>query len=384
MENNLWDPLPQEEKSYTLKIVRHESFWKKGFRRLLHNQKSIFAMVVLLILILASLIIPCFWPFTYGEQNLKLNNLPPVLQLYEPEEGLYFYATKEFTIIETDGQGNILGPAESGRRDIPGRKNYFHFHGKQILVDYSLLTEGIPSIYYEGTLTLPTKKVWNKTYILGSDSLGRDIFIRILYGARISLTVSFITVFVNLIIGVIYGSISGYFGGSIDNIMMRIIDIISSIPMTMYVILIMIVLGQGFHSIILAMGLVMWIRMARIVRGQVLYIRNQEFVLAAQCMGISIPAMIFRHFLPNMMGPVLAAVSMQIPNAIFQEAFLSFIGLGVSAPQASWGTLCNDALGALYVHPYQMMIPAIAISVTILAFHLLNRGLQEAFEGGSR
>lgn len=383
MENNLWAPLPPEEKLYANQTAAHESFWRKGFRRLLHNRKSIAALLFLGILILTSLVIPRFWPFTYGEQNLKLNNLPPILQLYEPEEGLYFYATKEFTIVETDGKGNILGASESRKRDIPGRKNYFHFHDKQLIVDYSSLTEGIPSIYYEGDLVSPGKRVWNKTYILGSDSLGRDVFIRILYGARISLAVSFITVLVNLVIGVIYGSISGYFGGNVDNVMMRAIDIISSIPMTMYVILLMLILGQGFHSIVLAMGLVMWIRMARIVRGQVLYIRNQEFVLAAQCMGTSLPAIIFHHFLPNIMGPVLAAVSMQIPNAVFQEAFLSFIGLGVSAPRASWGTLCNDALGALYVHPYQMLIPAIAISVTILAFHLLNRGLQEAFAAGS-
>ena len=157
-------------------------------------------------------------------------------------------------------------------------------------------------------------------------------------------------------------------------------DAIDSIPTTLYVILIMVIVGSGLLPIVLALGLTMWIRMARIVRGQVLTLKNQEFVKASTIMGASMGRILLRDLVPNMMGPIMVALSMQIPSAIFEEAFLSFIGLGVSAPQASWGTLCNDALSGLYVYPYQMFIPAIAISITILSLNLLSDGLRDALD----
>ncbi len=169
-----------------------------------------------------------------------------------------------------------------------------------------------------------------------------------------------------------------------DTVMMRIVDVIDSVPMTLYVILIMVIIGSGMASIILALGLTYWVRMARIVRGQVLSLKNSEFVLAARTLGASTGRIFVKHLIPNMMGTIMVAIAMQIPNAIFTEAFLSFIGLGVSAPMASWGTLCNDALAGIYVYPYQMLIPAIAISVTILALNLFSDGLRDAFDPKQR
>lgn len=386
-KNDPWAPLSREEKTQRERNYRTDSFWMKGARRLLKNKLSMAALVYLLLLTACAVFIPGVWPHTYEEQNLSFNNLPPVLELYEPRPDMFIYVTKEFTAVLTDEEGRVQELLRPAKKDVQGKKNLYRLDDRAFVIDYSVSagqkddTGGNEKkiVTYDGKILSPAVRRWNRTYLFGTDSLGRDILIRVVYGARISLAVSVIAAMLNLVIGVLYGSIAGYFGGKIDNLMMRFVDIISSIPMTMYVILIMVVLGQGFHSIILAMGVVLWVRMARIVRGEVLHIRNQEYVTAALCLGTSLPGIIWKHFLPNMLGPVLVALSMQIPNAIFQEAFLSFIGLGVTAPEASWGTLCNDALGSLYVHPYQMMIPAAAISMTILAFHILNRGLKEAF-----
>lgn len=223
---------------------------------------------------------------------------------------------------------------------------------------------------------LPSAQHW-----FGTDAHGRDLFVRVLYGARISLTVGLVASVINLVIGVLYGGISGYFGGKIDNIMMRAIDILYTIPMTLYVILLMVVFGKGgLGSILIALGLVYWIGMARIVRGQILSLKEQEYVMAAKTLGASDLRILIRHLIPNTMGPIIVTLTMSIPTAIFTEAFLSFIGLGVSAPMASWGVLANDALASLSIFPHLLFFPALAISVTMLAFNFLGDGLRDALD----
>lgn len=250
--------------------------------------------------------------------------------------------------------------------------------------DYKKQNLELANITCDGEKLTKQEKIKNKTYLLGTDGLGRDLFIRIVYGARISLLVGLFAAFINFVVGVFYGAIAGYCGGTVDNIMMRIIDVLDSIPMTLYVILIMVVVGPGISSIIIALGLTFWVKMARIVRGQVLTLKQQEFVKAAIVTGADTKRIIVKHLIPNMMGPIMVNMAMQIPSAIFNEAFLSFVGLGISAPMASWGTLCNDALAGIYVYPYQMVYPAIAISVTILTFNLLSDGLRDAFDPKQR
>lgn len=227
----------------------------------------------------------------------------------------------------------------------------------------------------QNTNTGPTAKHW-----FGTDAHGRDLYIRVLYGARISLLVAVVATVVNFMIGVLYGGISGYLGGRVDNILMRIVDIINTIPLTLYAIILMVVIGGGLKSIMITLGTVYWVGMARIVRGQVLSLKEQEYVLAARTLGASTWRILVRHLIPNAMGPIIVTATMLIPSAIFTEAFLSFIGLGVSAPMASWGSLANDALGGLRSYPYQLFFPSAAICVTMLAFNFLGDGLRDALD----
>lgn len=437
ISSELWEPLEPEAKDAE-KIERPSlTFFQDGWRRLKANKVAMVSMIIIAVITIGAIVIPWFWPYTYKAQNLDLANIPAVMDTYPLENGKNIYVTPQYTVVVMDSKGNLEGLAESGRKDMIGKKNYFSVDGLEICVDYSLYSEATKEYkslekkvdetgmvkasdaqylvdYFaqngggaeeisltEASNILENKmtrvkvtcggeelteqvRLRNHTYLLGTDGLGRDLFIRIVYGARISLTVGFFAAFINFVVGVFYGAIAGYIGGELDNIMMRVIDILDSIPMTLYVILIMVVVGPGLVSIILALGLTFWVKMARIVRGQVLTLKQQEFVKAAVVTGADTKRIIIKHLIPNMMGPIMVNIAMQIPSAIFNEAFLSFVGLGISAPMASWGTLCNDALAGIYVYPYQMVFPAIAISVTILTFNLFSDGLRDAFDPKQR
>ena len=217
-------------------------------------------------------------------------------------------------------------------------------------------------------------------HIFGTDKMGRDIFVRILYGARISLGVGAVAAFVNLIIGTLYGGIAGYVGGKTDMIMMRVVDIIYSVPSMLYIVLIMLWLGAGVGSIILGISITCWIGMARIVRAEVKSLREQEFTMAAFVLGASSKRILVKHLLVNAMGPIIVNITLQVPQAIFTEAWLSFLGVGISAPRASWGTLCEAARELILVYPMQTVYPLVAICLTIISFNFVGEGLERALD----
>lgn len=222
----------------------------------------------------------------------------------------------------------------------------------------------------------PSSKFW-----FGTDDLGRDVFTRTCYGARISLFVGFAAAFIDFVIGVTYGGISGYKGGKTDNLMMRFVEILYGLPYLLVVILVMVVIGPGLTTIILALSITGWVGMARIVRGQVLQIKNYEFVLASQTFGTSTARIIRKNLLPNTMGPIIVQITLTIPSAIFAEAFLSFIGLGIQAPHASWGVMASDALSTILSgYWWRLFFPTLFISLTMFAFNVLGDGLQDALD----
>lgn len=242
---------------------------------------------------------------------------------------------------------------------------------------------------------------------MGTDEAGRDLLARVLQGGRISLMVGIISTFVSLIVGVSYGAIAGYLGGRIDNLMMRIVDIIYAIPYILIVIVLLSVFGgpntpgwitslaetfggagnQGLAQIFLlffALGLVSWLTMARVVRGQILSLKNQEFVLAAKATGVSTPAIIFRHLVPNALGPVIVYATLTVPSVMLTEAFLSFLGIGVQAPFASWGSLAADGIKNIAVYPWQLLFPGITMALTLFSLNFLGDGLRDALDPQTR
>ncbi|MGN0838381.1 MAG: ABC transporter permease [Pyramidobacter sp.] len=233
---------------------------------------------------------------------------------------------------------------------------------------------------YDGQNFMVANEFPSWEHLFGTDMFGRDLFVRVMYGARISLAVGLMASLINLTIGVIYGSISGFVGGRTDDIMMRIVDTIRSIPTMIYVILLMVIIGPGLKSIFITLGISYWTNMARIVRSEVMRVKNEEYVLAARTIGASPKRILLRHLIPNAMGPILVTLTFCVPQAIFAEAFLSFVGLGVNAPMASWGMLSSDAMNSLMVYPYQLFFPALAISITILAFNFFGDGLRDALD----
>lgn len=241
---------------------------------------------------------------------------------------------------------------------------------------------GVKMALSGSTITVKSQgETWlNKDYWFGSDQFGRDLFTRLWSGGRISFTIAFLSVIATMVIGVLYGGVAGYFGGKIDLVMMRIVEVIMVVPDLLYIILLLQVLDPGLKPIILVLALTSWMGTARIVRGEVLKLKSSEYILAAETLGANPSRIILRHLIPNAMGPIIVNATMMIPAMIFAEAFLSFIGLGIPIPDASWGSLINDGARLFKQYPEQLLIPAAVMSITMLAFNILGDGLRDALD----
>lgn len=239
-----------------------------------------------------------------------------------------------------------------------------------MMVDYDYETNDLMN-----TNMPPSSEHW-----FGTDDLGRDVFVRTWMGARISLIVGLAAAAIDLMIGVIYGGVMGYFGGRVDEFMNKFAEILYSIPYLLVTILLLVVFEPSLGTIILALTITGWINMSWIVRGEIMQLKNREFVLASRSMGAGAPRLLFRHLIPNALGPIIVTLTLSVPNAIFAESFLSFLGLGVQAPVASWGSMINDALSGWMYYPWRMLFPALFISLTMLAFNIFGDGLRDALD----
>ena len=231
---------------------------------------------------------------------------------------------------------------------------------------------------YDGMDAMSRNQSSSAAHWFGTDQMGRDVFTRVLYGARVSLLVGFASTALNLVIGVLYGSVAGYVGGRVDMVLMRIVDVIYAVPAMIYMILLMLIFGSNIYSVMLGICVNGWINMARIVRSQVMSLKEQEFSVAAFVIGASRKRILFRHLLLNSLGPIIVTVTLMIPQAIFTEAFLSFIGIGISAPMASLGTLAQDAKMLMNVYPMQMVWPVLVICIVIFSLNFIGEGLETA------
>ncbi len=221
-------------------------------------------------------------------------------------------------------------------------------------------------------------------HLFGTDKLGRDIFIRVMYGARISLAIGFASAAINLVIGIVYGGIAGYVGGRVDMIMMRTVDVIYSVPGLLYVILILMVFGNNLTSMLIAISVTSWVNMARQVRTQVMSLKETEFAMAAKVIGASHYRILLKHLIINAIGPIIVCLTMMVPQAIFTESFLSFLGIGISQPQSSWGVLASEARGLIHTYPIQIIWPVAAMCLTILSLNFIGDGLGEALDPNSK
>lgn len=381
----LWQAAPRAVENK--RTVASHSYWYHVMRAFSQDKLAMLGTVIILGIMLFTLVGPLFANYKAEEMKLDLGNISPRLQLYQLDAATYLYLHPDYYFIRVSKDGHILERIRETENDTTNRIKTFEIDGYMVTVDYSFVAKAkasgtVPTqkyaIYRNGQEIQVARTVWNKTFYLGSDSLGRDVYARILEGAQVSLMIAICSTLINTMIGILYGGISGYCGGRTDQIMMRIVEVLSTLPVTLIVIMLMVVIGSGTLTLIVAMGIANWCTMARVVRGQVLSLKQREYILSAVAVNAGKVRILMHHLIPNVAASIIVCMTMQVPSAIFNESFLSFIGLGVTT--ASWGTLVSDGLAGFRTFPYLVILPSIAICLTILAMNLIGNGLQAAVQ----
>lgn len=420
-------PASETEKESVVLKRKSVSYWRDAWRRFKANTVSMVALVIFALVLVFAFIGPYFIPYSYGDQYRASQKLGPfeyskseqmIVNLSKNCEAFYAMAIRPGSLtslrkgdyyIKHKGVTYAFNLPKSVEKSVivvvPGDAEPLRMVSEKNIAEDGTY-DAYSAIGFTNTPAEGASEVKLVTgvfpHVFGTDSAGRDIMARTMYGARVSIVIGVVAALIVLIIGFIYGAVSGFIGGVVDFVMMRIVELIYSIPEVLVVLLLQVVLkdplqnwfdtstlpiasylgdlGAGIVSIFITFAMLYWVTMARIVRGQVLMLKKQEYVTAAVALGAGSTRIIRRHLLPNSVGPLVITTCLQIPSAIFLESFLSFLGLGVSAPMASLGSLCSDALETISLYPYRLLFPAITLTIIVLTLNLVGDGLRDALD----
>ena len=339
-------------------LVHGSSLWSDAWFRLKKNRLALFGLGFFLFIICICVLGPFFTGYRYEDTDLRLKTSPPLDKIISRVETLKNGEEKQRNVALSNIEDEFLELPAPERKTIAAKLA----RGDQYTVG---------NVRYE-----PSKL----RHFFGTDSLGRDLLTRVLIGGRISLAVGFAATLVSVVIGVIWGAAAGFVGGKIDNLMMRTVDVLYALPFTVIVILLMVMFGRNFILLFVAIGAVEWLTMARIVRGQIISLKHQEFVEAAVSLGLSGPRILFRHLVPNVASSIIVYATLTVPNVMLLEAVLSFLGLGVPPPMSSWGVLINEGASAIQTSPWLLWIPASFFSLTLFSLNFLGDGLRDALD----
>lgn len=368
---DLFKPLVRKEDTSEFISRPSRTFGQDARRTFFKNKPAVISLILLIIIILMSIFGPHMNEYGNDEQDLARAKMPPHAPILEKVSWLGFDGT-----LKEEYKGPNVEAAK--------RKALARFKNDKDYIDFKVISEGDgskDSAEVQATYHIYEAKGMKDQYFwLGTDQLGRDQWTRLWLGTRVSLIIAFVAAFFDLIIGVAYGGISGFLGGKVDNVLQRIVEVLVGIPSLVIILLMMLFLDPGITSIVIALAITGWISMSRIVRGEVLKLKNQEYVLAARTLGTPNRKIILKHLLPNISGIIIVNTMFTIPSAVFFEAFLSFIGLGIVPPDASLGSLINIGFQNLRIYPFLLLYPAALLSIIMIAFNILGDGLRDAFD----